>query len=221
MDEEDLVVHAATGSIEVGNPDLDQETSRNIDFSVTWEEDSSSAVINVFYNDFKDYIALGNTGVEVDETPVLAYVQDDAEFYGAEVEVNFMVTAVAGGDLGLRINGDMVRGELDKLGDVPRLPPYRVGAELNWTNDRAFTYLRVLTADDQDKPGENELETDGYTRWDAGVDTRFSVGSRSDLTLFLKFKNITDEEIRMSTSFLRDVAPEPGRSVEAGLRFTF
>ena len=30
-----------------------------------------------------------------------------------------------------------------------------------------------------------------------------------------------NEEIRLSTSFLRDVAPEPGRSIEAGVRFVF
>jgi iron complex outermembrane receptor protein len=34
-------------------------------------------------------------------------------------------------------------------------------------------------------------------------------------------RNLADEEIRLSTSFLRDVAPEAGRSVEAGLRYTF
>lgn len=39
-----------------------------------------------------------------------------------------------------------------------------------------------------------------------------SLDSR-ELTLLIEFKNITDEEIRLSTSFLRDVAPEAGRSV--------
>ncbi|MFT6957457.1 MAG: iron complex outermembrane receptor protein, partial [Halieaceae bacterium] len=39
--------------------------------------------------------------------------------------------------------------------------------------------------------------------------------------LFLKLKNISDEEIRLSTSFLRDIAPEAGRSIEAGVRFNF
>ena len=45
--------------------------------------------------------------------------------------------------------------------------------------------------------------------------------NQSNLMTFLKFKNITDEEIRLSTSFLRDVAPEAGRSVELGIRYSF
>lgn len=38
---------------------------------------------------------------------------------------------------------------------------------------------------------------------------------------FLKWTNISGEEIRLSTSFLRNFAPEVGESIEAGLRFTF
>ena len=41
------------------------------------------------------------------------------------------------------------------------------------------------------------------------------------MTLFLALNNITDEEIRLSTSFLRDIAPEAGFSVEAGIRWLF
>ena len=41
------------------------------------------------------------------------------------------------------------------------------------------------------------------------------------MNLFLYFHNVTDEEIRLSTSFLRDVAPEAGFSVEAGVRWMF
>ena len=39
-----------------------------------------------------------------------------------------------------------------------------------------------------------------------------------ELVLFLNVNNITDEEIRLSTSFLREFAPEPGISLEGGVR---
>ena len=81
--------------------------------------------------------------------------------------------------------------------------------------------MRVLNADDQDDPGAFETETDGYTRWDAGIDYRFRLPGDSDLVAFLKWKNLSDEEIRLSTSFLRNYAPQAGESIEAGLRFTF
>ncbi len=82
-------------------------------------------------------------------------------------------------------------------------------------------YASVLDADDQDKPGPNEEATEGYTRWDAGAEYRLPLSGSGEMVLFAKLKNITDEEIRLSTSFLREVAPEPGRSIEAGLRLRF
>ena len=39
------------------------------------------------------------------------------------------------------------------------------------------------------------------------------------MLVFLRAKNITDEEIRNATSFMRNFAPEPGRTLELGVRF--
>ena len=176
--------------------------------------------VTVFYNDFQDYIGLLSTGEEVDEVPVYVYDQQDAEFYGVEVDSEFGLAEIAGGELRLGVYGDSVTGELDSGADVPRLPPLRVGGRLSWQTDAWQVWGSVLDADDQDKPGENEDATEGYTRWDAGVEYRFA-GNNGDVLTFLKFKNISDEEIRLSTSFLRDVAPEAGRSVELGIRYSF
>ena len=50
----------------------------------------------------------------------------------------------------------------------------------------------------------------------------YQVGlSDNELILFMEVENILDEQIRLSTSFLRDIAPESGVSVTAGLRFLF
>ena len=81
--------------------------------------------------------------------------------------------------------------------------------------------MSVLHATDQDDPGAFETATDGYTRWDLGADYRWQLGAQRELLAFVKWKNISDEEIRLSTSFLRNVAPEAGSSLEAGLRFSF
>ncbi|MDG2273926.1 MAG: hypothetical protein P8L39_16640 [Halioglobus sp.] len=43
----------------------------------------------------------------------------------------------------------------------------------------------------------------------------------NELILFVEVENILDEQIRLSTSFLHDIAPESGVSVTAGLRFLF
>jgi iron complex outermembrane receptor protein len=219
--EEQLVTHAATGIIEIGDPDLDEEVSYNADLSLNWHTEDAFAELTLFYNTFSDYIFLLNTGEAVDETAVYVYEQDDADFYGVEFESSFDLASLAGGDLALGIFGDMITGEFDSAGDVPRLPPLRVGGELSWRSDALGAYVRVLSADDQEDPGNFETETDGYTRWDAGIDYNVRFAGNTELLAFVKLKNITDEEIRLSTSFLRNYAPQPGESIEAGIRLMF
>jgi iron complex outermembrane receptor protein len=219
--DEALVTHAATGIIEVGNPDLNTEVSLNADLSLTWQGERSFAELTLFYNTFDDYIFLLNTGAEVDETPVYDYEQDDADFYGVEFQSSFQLARVAGGDVALGVFGDMISGEFDSAGDVPRMPPMRIGSELSWRSGAMGAYVRVLNAADQDNPGAFETETDGYTRWDAGFDYTAQFAGNTELLAFIKLKNITDEEIRLSTSFLRNFAPQAGESVEAGVRLTF
>ena len=217
---ENWVPHAATAAIELGDPDLDTEVSNNVDLSLHWHNGNNDLEVTVFHNDFSDYITLMNTGAEVDELPVLAYVQSDATFYGVEVNAEFGFGTFVGGDVRLGLFGDVIRGELDNGDDVPRLPPHRIGGRLSWSTDVLELWTRVQDAGSQNRPGPNEESTAGYTRWDLGADYRLPLGD-SELTLFLAARNLGDEEIRLSTSFLRDVSPEAGRSVEAGVRYRF
>ncbi len=217
---EGWIEHAATGSIELGDSDLDTEVSNNVDLSLDWQGDGNYASLSLYYNDFSDYIGLFATGQEWQEVPVYQYRHSDAEFYGAEAEAEFAVASTAAGEVRLRLFGDSVRGTLDGGGDVPRLPPLRLGARLAWTTDALELWGQVLKAADQDRPGDNEEVTEGYVRWDMGAEYRLPLGS-TELLLFGKLNNLTDEEIRLSTSFLREVAPEAGRGIEAGLRLRF
>ena len=217
----ELVTHAATGVIEIGDPDLDEEVSLNADLAFAWRGEQSWAELTFFYNQFEDYIFLFNSGGFQDETPVYLYQQDDADFVGLEFESSFRLAELWSGELALGVFGDYISAEFDDAGDVPRMPPRRLGGELSWSGDSLHTYVRVLNAADQDDPGDFETETDGYTRWDAGIDYTWRLAAERELVTFLKWKNISDEEIRLSTSFLRNYAPQAGESVEAGIRFSF
>jgi iron complex outermembrane receptor protein len=221
MDSEELVAHPATGVIEVGDANLNEEVSLNVDLALQWHAGRSWAEVSLFYNRFNDYIFLLNSGEDVDEVPVYLYQQEDAGFVGLELESDFHLTDFGNGALFLGVRADMISGEFDNSGDVPRLPPMRIGGKLSWTGDAFSTWVSVLNASDQQDSGNFETETDGYTRWDMGADYRFSMADDRDLLVFIKWKNIGDEDIRLSTSFLRNYAPESGESIEAGIRFTF
>ena len=140
---------------------------------------------------------------------------------GVEFAGHFGLGEMAGGELSLGVFGDYVTAEVDDAGDVPRMPPARIGSELEWSNGALGAWIRVLNASDQDNPGDFESDTDGYTRWDAGIDYSWALGDEKALFAFLKWKNIGNEEIRLSTSFLRNFAPQAGESIEAGIRFSF
>lgn len=214
---DEWVEHAATGAIELGNTELDTEQSLNVDVGFNWRHEGHRLSASVFVHDFSNYINLATIG-EVGETPVRAYEEDEAFFYGAEIDAEWRLMALESGELTLQTGADFVRGELDAGGDVPRLPPARLILGLGQYTDDFDLYTRVVFAAEQDRPGINEEATDSYTRWDIGLDWRLPAAG-SDITLHAGVRNILDEEIRLSTSFLREEAPEPGRSLQVGVRW--
>lgn len=216
-DPADCVIHYATGACEIGNADFREETSLNTDLTLHVERGILNATVTVFHNRFDDYIGQITTGAEVGGLPVREYRQDDTTFTGVEIDLNLQLGEL----LSLRLFGDTINGRFDSFGAVPRMPPNRYGAELQLRGERWSATASVIHGTEQDKPGLAELPTDQWTRVDVGADYRLSAGDRSELLLFVKGRNLGDEEIRLSTSFLRGFAPETGRSVETGLRYRF
>jgi len=215
------VEHAATKVIEIGDSDLKSEQANNLDLTLNYNSDRVTSYITIFFNDFNDYIYLDNTRTQQDETYILQYSQEDAQFSGIEFEATLALGSAFGGEFTLTAFGDQMTGELDTAGDAPRLPPQRLGSRLEYSQGGLSTYLAVIKASDQDKPGVHEEETDAYTRWDAGINYRIDGKKHREYLSFIRFKNISNEEIRNSTSFLRDIAPEAGRSLEVGFRYSF
>ena len=81
----------------------------------------------------------------------------------------------------------------------------------------AFSQDRVQAESDVVRP---ELETEGY--FEGNLDAQYTwFMNRSDLTLFARLENAFDVERRTHTSFLKDVAPLPGRNLSMGARWEF
>ena len=158
---------------------------------------------------------IGEHGEELEEQfeelPIhLRYDQAGALFSGIEGEAIYNAD-----DWQLRLWTDSVSASLDDGGDVPRMAPARIGADWFWRADDWSLGLSWLNASEQDSPGENQEPTDGYSRLDLWA--RWQLDRAR---LFVRASNLTDEEIRNSTSFLRELAPEPGRSIVLGLRYS-
>ena len=219
-DYENLVFHAGTNSLDIGNPLLDAETSNNLEFGYRRYGGSFTGEFNAFYNQIDDFIYLDVSG-EFEEQTLVRYLQQDARFTGIEGEVSFNVMEGEDSSLSLGVFGDMVNAEFDSGGYVPRIPASRAGAELRWSGDSWSINLRATQVNEQEDVAELELPTDGYTLVSLYADYRFDFGEDSSLEVFLRGDNLLDEEIRNHVSLLKNFAPEPGRGVMAGLRFEY
>jgi iron complex outermembrane receptor protein len=209
--------HAATRQFEIGNPDLDKERGITAEAGLRFVGDGISGEVRAFASRYHDFIYLAATGAEEDELPVFVYRQQGSRFEGLEAEVEIPV-----GDtpVTLALTGEYLRGRLEGGEDLPRMPPYGLGARLGYDDGRWAASLAVSHHFEQDQVAQFELPTDAYTLLDA--DLVFRPDWLGDgVALFLRGRNLLDEDARLHTSPLKDQLPLPGRSIGAGVRVVF
>jgi iron complex outermembrane recepter protein len=215
--------HFATALFEVGllaerSGSVNQEVTTNLDLSVHHHRDAVSWQISVFYNDAADYIFRSQTAVFVDGFPLAPYVQQDAEFYGYEAEIEFPLGSASGSDWDLRLFTDYVRGKTVG-GDLPRIQPRRLGAELGYEAPLWSAGVDAIYHTKQDDV--SSFQTDSFTMLNTNVVFRPGEGSAIDWQIFLKATNLLDEDARRSPSFRAAFVPLPGASLRAGVRGRF
>ena len=212
--------HIAAQRFEVGDPNLDLETAITTDVSLRRSGEGVQWTLSAFYNDYSDYIFSNPTGEIEDDLPVFAYLQDGAKLHGFEAEVIFPLIEQGDRHLDLRLASDYVRGELDDGGDLPQIPPLRVGAGLHYDQNRWHLGVQAFYYDEQDKVAVNELPTDSFTLVDADASYRLPLEPMSVL-FFVRATNLLDEDARQHASPLKDIAPLPGASLHLGVRAEF
>lgn len=220
---------------------MDKEVSNNLDATYRYNADNWNASLSLFQNQVNDYIYEDvsnlvlsdgefitaqdyqqqlNNGVgsdeETDGLPVVLFAQQDAKLYGFEAQVDWHLNE----QWRLDVFSDYTRAKLDKGGNVPRIPPLRVGSSLHYEYGNWHTEVEVIRNSKQDKIAANETSTDGYTMVSAAANYYIDLG-KVDMTVYLKADNLTDQEARVHSSYLKDEAPLPGRSVSLGVRARF
>ena len=113
---------------------------------------------------FFNFIYQQTTGAELDDLPVVAYQQNDASFFGVDLELSTLVIRQADNTVRLKALFDFVNAEVDVSGNqhLPRIPPmrYGLGLETQWGIFRgSIDYLRV---DEQLDIADFELASDAY-----------------------------------------------------------
>jgi len=116
--------HAATRTVELGNVDLEEETSHNAEITLRKFAGRTTFSLSVFRNEVDDFIYAADTGNDIGGGyREIEYRQQDAVLTGAEGEVRFQVTDATA----FTLFGDHVHGKLrDGGGDLPRIPADRL-----------------------------------------------------------------------------------------------
>jgi iron complex outermembrane receptor protein len=217
---DELIPHLATATIEIGNPDLVHETANNLDIGLRYRHEGFSFNLSVFYNQIDDYIFLRDTGLEEDETPVFAYVQQNSTFTGFETDLGYQFDDSWNNQWTFRLFADMTEAELNTGENVPRIPAERFGVNIDWLRGPWSVSLDHTHVSKQNSVAAFELPTEGYDLLDLSLNW-IHYSDHFETLVFVKGANLLDEEIRDHASFIKDIAPRPGRSLSAGFRLTF
>ena len=224
--------HAAIRSFKIGNRDLANEESLSLDIGVRKTAGFLTGRIGGFLTAFENYIYLRKLGedefhdqfgedVDTGGFEPFKYIESEAKFHGFEAQSKFHFLHTEERHLHLDLMCDYVRAtnRTDKS-DLPRIPPFRVGARLEFETPKVLGGLEIRHVAEQDQIAHEETRTDGYHLINADFRYRFSMGDRS-VDLFIRGANLTDQEARVHTSFLKGLAPLPGRDITVGIQTVF
>lgn len=217
--------HDATGTFDVGNPGLGKETSRNLELTLQKKDGLVRWKANLFQNKIKNFIFGDITGNMLDEAGnpggpfnERIFGQADAKIRGAEAEISYNLR---GQGPSVRVFTDTSRGTFDNDGSLPLQPATRIGVDLGYKRGQWRSGMTLLRARSQDRLAAFETTpTPGYTQLDANLSYTQRFGTK-EVTWFALGKNLLNQDIRYSTSLLKDVAPLPGRNLIVGVRTSF
>lgn len=211
-------IHLATATYEVGNQDLEKETSNNVDLTLRKFAGDTTFSLSAFQNRVDNYI-YAHTLDNHEGFQLVEYAQRDAVFTGLEGEVRHKLTS----NLDATLFGDYVRARFDEgVGsrNLPRIPASRIGVKLDADWNQWHGMVEVYRTGKQDKLAEFETATAGYTMLNLGAHYATRIGG-VPTQFYARLNNLTDELAFSHTSFIKNAAPLTGRNLTAGIRVIF
>jgi iron complex outermembrane receptor protein len=203
--------HIGNLAFEVGNPNLSTENTLGFDLSLRGRGTKARAEINFYTYGIRDFVFLDVQDVEVEGLRLASYQQADSRFTGVDASAHLELATW------LHVNADigLVRARLTDTGEhLPRIPALqgRVELEIPW-RELTVSPEVVFTAR-QARVFRDETPTEGATVFNLNV--MYVLGQQHLTHIFtVEGYNLTNEEYRLHTSFIKDRAPEIGRGVKA------
>jgi TonB-dependent heme/hemoglobin receptor len=202
-----------------GNPDLNSETSLNIDGGIKWKFNRVSGEFNLFRNQIDNLIVMKPISANAD-----TFLYDnvgEAKIFGGEFQANINITQ----QLFIFMNASYIYGQDTKLAEpLPKMPPLEglLGFRFEGSSNKYWLEISGRVVDRQNQVTRNELKTPGYQLYNfsSGISLDKFLRLRSSLFLTFNVKNIFNKNYRdhLSSVTWWDA---PGRNIVLGLRSNF
>jgi iron complex outermembrane receptor protein len=228
--------HEASGTFEIGDPNLDEETSYTGELRMTYDDERVRADVAGFVTHYEDFIFAQLTGASVDEAgdpappgdpdalDLLFYRPRNARFAGVEVSSEVDLLEALAGSFGIDGQFDYVRARFTSGTDrnVPRIPPIRWGAGLFYRGDRVRGRVGFLRTQAQNHASHFETNTSAYTFLNAQISVQLTpFGAAVPVELSIYGTNLTNQRGRNHVSFLKNELLLPGVNVRGAVRVDF
>ena len=218
--------HIGTVTFEIGDQNLTRERSNG--FELSFRQSSEKVRFNgsIFYNDINNFIYAApqdedNNGIiDVDDgLPAVAFVQDDARFFGFDGRIDFDVHE----KFGVFAVADFVDAEL-KSTKTPlvRITParFRVGTDFRYKGLSIRPEAVFVAERDANSVFPLETVTDGYGLFNINGSYAFAVDKTTHI-FTCSFHNVGDKLHRNHTNFIKYLTPEAGRGLKASYTVRF
>ena len=229
--------HLAANSFNVGDPNLQSETGLGFDAFVRVNRGRVSAEVAAFRNGLADFIFESSRGrAEIGTQggrPRFQYTNETAVFQGAEGRFEWSLSE----SLVLDASASYVEAEFTSERDSipvftptdttfiaasrypPFIPPLNGQVGLNLDRTRWFASVAARYAAKQDRLGDFEEPTAGYTVPNVSAGLRVVRGAQLH-TITLRIDNVFNQTFRDHLSRIKGIMPEPGRNVSLLYRMT-
>lgn len=225
--------HEGTFRYEIGNTQLEQENSIQLDMELAYRSSAFELVLNGFYNHINNYIFPSQQNQETinfvnhhgqsETLPVFRFVQSDARLYGAEAQLNIdLLKQLHFGNSMAWVHGQ----NLKQHTALPFMPPLNFQHELRYEplqlqKNKAYIRLKLSNFMAQDRIDLFETTTSAYSLWDAGIGFDLQFEKNRKLQIWLNGQNLADKQYFNHLSRFKQIGVyNPGRNIGLGFRLS-
>ena len=202
-------LHHCAYRMEMGNPNLDNETSVNVEWNARWRGKSLSLESSLYRHAIEDYVYIAPTANSVDGLPEFAYQATQALFIGSEFTASW--SPMRWRHLAAQVAFSVVNATDEQEAPLPLTPPLSVRGEGGWNGgtwgpfQEAFAHVVV-----------NHSRDATLLHWSSGARVAEKV------KCVLSIQNVLNATYFPTLSMLRNLSiPESGRNVRLRLEWEF